>query len=91
MITMLLGGLWHGANWTFVFWGGYHGALLCLYKLFGEFWDRVPAVVQRTGTFFLVVIGWVFFRSDNFSIAIAMLARMFSFSAGALFPGSLAY
>jgi alginate O-acetyltransferase complex protein AlgI len=87
MITMLLGGLWHGANWTFVFWGGYHGVLLCFYKLFGGFWDRLPAVVQRTGTFFLVVIGWVFFRSDNFSLAAVMLARMFSISAGALFPG----
>jgi len=87
LITMLLGGLWHGANWTFVFWGGFHGALLCFYKLFGKFWDRRPAVLQRVGTFFLVVIGWVFFRSDNFSVAAAMLARMFTFSAGVLFPG----
>ncbi len=87
MITMLLGGLWHGANWTFVFWGGYHGILLCLYKLFGKFWDPLPDGLQRAGTFLLVVIGWVFFRSDNFPIATAMLARMFSFSAGALFPG----
>jgi alginate O-acetyltransferase complex protein AlgI len=87
LITMLLGGLWHGANWTFVFWGGYHGVLLCLYKLFGEFWDRLPSVLQRASTFFLVVVGWVFFRSDNFSLAAAMLARLFSFSAGSLFPG----
>jgi alginate O-acetyltransferase complex protein AlgI len=87
MITMLLGGLWHGANWTFVVWGGYHGALLCLYKLFGRFWDRLPVVAQRAGTFFLVTIGWVFFRSDRLSVAAGMLARMFTFSAGALFPG----
>jgi alginate O-acetyltransferase complex protein AlgI len=87
MITMLLGGLWHGANWTFVLWGGYHGALLCLYKRFGRFWDRLPVLVQRAGTFFLVVIGWVFFRSESFSAAAAMLARMFSFSASVFFPG----
>ena len=87
LITMLLGGLWHGANWTFVFWGGYHGVLLCLHKLFGGFWDRSPAILQRVATFFLVVIGWVFFRSDSFSVAMAMLTRMFSFSAGFLFPG----
>jgi alginate O-acetyltransferase complex protein AlgI len=87
LITMLLGGLWHGANWTFVFWGGYHGVLLWLYRLFGKPWDRLPIAVQRTGTFLLVMIGWVFFRSDNFSSARAMLARMFSFSSGALFPG----
>jgi alginate O-acetyltransferase complex protein AlgI len=87
MITMLLGGLWHGANWTFVFWGGYHGVLLCLYKLFGRFWDRLPVVLQRAGTFFLVAWGWVFFRSDSFSVAAGILARMFTFSTGTLFPG----
>lgn len=87
MITMLLGGLWHGANWTFVFWGAYHGLLLCLYRAFGRRWDRLPVALQRAGTFFLVVIGWLFFRSDNFSVAAAMLTRMFSFSGDELFPG----
>jgi len=87
MITMLLGGLWHGANWTFVLWGGYHGVLLCLYRLFGSAWERVPHLLQRIATFLLVVIGWVFFRSDNFSVAAAMLARMFTLSSGTLFPG----
>jgi alginate O-acetyltransferase complex protein AlgI len=87
MITMLLGGLWHGAHWTFVLWGAYHGVLLCLYRLFGRSWDRLPVVLQRAGTFFLVTVGWVFFRSDSFSVAVGMLARMFTFSAGALFPG----
>src|SRR5271154_78905 len=87
LITMLLGGLWHGANWTFVLWGAYHGILLCLYKMFGRLWDRLPAVLQRAGTFLLVVIGWVFFRADNFSVAAVMLARMFSYSVGALFTG----
>ena len=87
LITMLLGGLWHGANWTFVFWGGYHGALLCLYKLFGKQWDLLPASLQRAATFFLVILGWVFFRADNFSVAAVVLSRMFSFSAGPALPG----
>jgi len=87
LITMLLGGLWHGANWTFVFWGAYHGVLLCFYRLFRNSWDRLPDILRATGTFLLVVVGWVFFRSENFSMAAAMLARMFSFSAGDLFPG----
>jgi len=87
LITMLLGGLWHGANWTFVFWGAYHGVLLCLYKMFGRLWDRLPTALQRVGTFFLIVIGWVFFRADNFSAAAVMLARMFTLSVGPLFPG----
>jgi alginate O-acetyltransferase complex protein AlgI len=87
LITMLLGGLWHGANWTFVFWGGYHGVLLCLHRRFAAVWDRAPSALQRATTFFLVVVGWVFFRSDNFSIAAEMLARMFTLSTGMLFPG----
>ena len=42
MVTMLLGGLWHGANWTFVFWGGYHGLLLVLHRLAGARWEVFP-------------------------------------------------
>ena len=87
LITMLLGGLWHGANWTFVFWGGYHGALLCLYRLFGQQWDRLPNAIQRVITFFLVVIGWVFFRADNFGLAAVVLGRMFVWSPGIAVPG----
>lgn len=87
LITMLLGGLWHGANWTFVFWGAYHGVLLCLHRLFRNSWDRVPNTLRATGTFLLVVVGWVFFRAESFSVAAAMLEKMFRFSAGDLFPG----
>lgn len=77
LITMLLGGLWHGANWTFVFWGGYHGALLALYKIFKKQSDALPVILQRTLTFFLVIIGWVFFRSPTFTVAGGMLKKMF--------------
>jgi alginate O-acetyltransferase complex protein AlgI len=87
LITMLLGGLWHGANWTFVVWGVYHGVLLCLYRLFRGSWDRLPDALRTIATFLMVVVGWVFFRSENFSVAAAMLAKMFSISAGDLFPG----
>ncbi len=79
MITMLLGGLWHGANWTFVFWGGYHGALLCLNRLFAEPLERVNVTVRRTVTFFAVVFGWLFFRATDFQMATVMLGRMFSY------------
>jgi len=87
MITILLGGLWHGANWTFVIWGAYHGVLLCLYRFWGSAWDRLPAFLQRCAMFFLVVVAWVFFRSENFSVAAAVLTRMFTVSSGELFPG----
>lgn len=87
MITMLLGGLWHGANWTFVIWGAYHGVLLCLYRTFGRAWDQLPILLQRAAMFFVVVIGWVFFRSENLGAAATVLSRMFAFSNGMLFPG----
>jgi alginate O-acetyltransferase complex protein AlgI len=86
MITMLLGGLWHGASWTFVVWGGYHGLLLAAYKQWGAAWDRLPAISRRLGMFFLAVVGWVFFRSSSFSMAATVLTRMFTPVRGILVP-----
>jgi alginate O-acetyltransferase complex protein AlgI len=89
MITMLLGGLWHGANWTFVFWGGYHGLLLSLNRIYAQQLDRVNTTVRRIATFLLVMIGWVFFRSDTFSMALTLLHKMFSIQSGISVPGML--
>jgi alginate O-acetyltransferase complex protein AlgI len=77
MITMLLGGLWHGANWTFVIWGGYHGVLLIADRLAGRFYQKIPRFLYQAQTFFLVVVGWVFFRADNLKMALAWLHQMF--------------
>src|SRR5262249_16923608 len=77
MITMLIGGLWHGASWTFVFWGAYHGLLLVAYRFCGRSWDRLPPAFRRAGTFLLVLVGWVFFRSQTFSLALTILHAMF--------------
>lgn len=77
MLTMLIGGLWHGASWTFVVWGAYHGLLLALYRRFARHWDPLPALVRQGFTFFSVVIGWVFFRSGSFAMAGALLRTMF--------------
>jgi len=87
MLTMLLGGLWHGANWTFVVWGGYHGILLCLHRAFAGVCEQIPAPVRRASTFFAVVLGWVFFRSVNFSMAATILNRMFRFHSGPAMAG----
>src|SRR2546428_466667 len=88
VITMVLGGLWHGASWTYVFFGAYHGLLLCLHKAYGEHWDRLPGIVQRAGTFFLFMFGLTLFRSDSFAMAWTLLARMFSWrTAVAALPG----
>jgi len=80
MITMLIGGLWHGANWTFVIWGAYHGVLLVLNKKFEKSWEIIPQGIRQTVTFLLVVIGWVLFRSENFTMALVILKKMFLWS-----------
>jgi alginate O-acetyltransferase complex protein AlgI len=79
MLTMLLGGLWHGANWTFVFWGVFHGGLLALHKALPlPRWlgARALAPVRVAGTFLLVSVGWVFFRAPTFAGAADVLGRL---------------
>jgi alginate O-acetyltransferase complex protein AlgI len=82
MLTMLLGGLWHGAAWTFVIWGGYHGALLA--------WERwrsetgratgpdTPGrrILARLTTFHLVCLGWILFRADSMARVGEILSRL---------------
>jgi alginate O-acetyltransferase complex protein AlgI len=86
MLTMLIGGLWHGANWTFVVWGFYHGLLLALYRRFAKVWDALPATFRWLAMFVLVVVGWVFFRAENMTTALGLLHAMFVPKAGALLP-----
>jgi alginate O-acetyltransferase complex protein AlgI len=78
VMTMLLGGLWHGAAWTFVFWGAFHGGLLALHRLRSRTADPTPALTvrRRAATFALVCIGWVFFRADSLGIAFSLLGRL---------------
>lgn len=97
MITMLLGGLWHGAGWTFVIWGGLHG----VYLVINHGWQRMRIALghdlDRTSrwgrisgmafTFLAVVIGWVFFRAQNFEAALAVLRGMVG-QYGVVLPGS---
>ncbi len=84
MYTMLIGGLWHGAAWTFVFWGAYHGALLIGYRAIQPAWDRWPAPLRQWLTFLAVVIGWVFFRSTSFGMAAQLLETMFLPTSGVM-------
>jgi alginate O-acetyltransferase complex protein AlgI len=85
VLTMLLGGLWHGANWTFVAWGLYHGLLLALQRLLpwpkalAGRWFRPWAVA---GTFLAVSCGWVFFRARSFADAGSILTRLVRPTAG---------
>jgi alginate O-acetyltransferase complex protein AlgI len=88
LLTMLIGGLWHGANWNFVLWGAYHGLLLALYRAFGSAWDRLPSVLRQLTMFALVMIGWVFFRTgslpatESLDAALRLLHVMFVPAAG---------
>ncbi len=76
ILTMLLGGLWHGASWTFVVWGLYHGVLLIVDRLAEPLTSRLPQLVYRCVTFLLVIVGWVLFRSTDFPMAAGWLQRM---------------
>jgi alginate O-acetyltransferase complex protein AlgI len=88
LITMLLGGLWHGANWTFVIWGGYHGVLLILDRVLEPWWKSVPRVVYQLATFFAVVAGWVLFRASTLAVAGQWFQRMASLTSGTPVPPS---
>lgn len=74
-LTMLLGGLWHGASWTFVLWGCYHGLWLAVERIRGKqsCWNRLPAFFQRAATFVAVMGGWLLFRGGTLSGVVRML------------------
>ncbi|MBN1344466.1 MAG: MBOAT family protein [Phycisphaerae bacterium] len=78
-VTMLLGGLWHGANWTFIFWGAFHGAVLAFERMLGKksLYAWAPKPIRIALTFVLVLISWVFFRSETLTDAMTYLGAMF--------------
>lgn len=78
VIVFFLGGLWHGANWTFVIWGLFHGLAISFTNIFSSAWEKIlPHKLQVLLTFLIVVIGWVFFRSDNLEMSLSILKRLF--------------
>jgi alginate O-acetyltransferase complex protein AlgI len=89
VIVMLLGGLWHGANWTFVVWGAYHGVWLSLERRLGRQspYHRFPSPVRGGITFVLVLFSWVLFRAENLTEA----GRYFGLMFGGGEPGIGAY
>lgn len=96
--TMLLVGLWHGAGWTFVVWGGMHGAYLLINHAWRRFRQSLGQDLQRSSlvgrgiarlvTFTAVIVGWVFFRAENLDVAMSMLRSMLRLNAMSL-PESL--
>ncbi len=87
LLTMLLGGLWHGANWTFVVWGGIHGVALGVNRILERRrkdkpspWREHPAyrILCQFTTFHLVCVGWIFFRAETFTKAATVFSRIAS-------------
>ncbi len=80
-IVMLLGGLWHGAKWNFIVWGGYHGAWLAYERWRGKqsFYSILPLPLRVAFTFVLMLFSWVLFRADNLTAAGKYFAAMFGF------------
>ncbi len=87
MLTMLLAGLWHGANWTFVAWGGVHGLYIIINhawqsfnRTFSSYWTLqsfwLTRILAHSITFFAIAVAWVFFRSESFTGAVNMLSSM---------------
>ena len=90
MLTMLLGGLWHGASWTFVVWGALHGGALAVHKWMLDRWP-VPGPLRRAFglpvTLLFVMLCWVFFRAPSFGVAWTMLQKLaFIDAAGCEWP-----
>lgn len=90
MLTMLLGGLWHGASWTFIAWGGLHGLYLVIEKFLKNImpeshnWSKLPVkIFFALVTFIAVSIAWVFFRADSFEQAFTIIEVLLTGNSGA--------
>lgn len=94
--VMLLGGLWHGASWNFVIWGGMHGGMLALERMQGKdsFYRRLPRPITVAITFLIVLVAWVFFRSPDLAHAFRYIGNLVGLAdvhAGAGLIGGVIY
>ena len=80
MITFILGGLWHGAGWTFIFWGFLHGFALSIHRIWKNLGFRMNSILAWFITFNFINITWVFFRAKDWDTAIKVLSSMFDFT-----------
>jgi alginate O-acetyltransferase complex protein AlgI len=83
LVTMLLGGFWHGAAWTYVIWGAWHGFFLAVNHAWEERGWKLPRLAGKILTLLVVFLGWAFFRSHNLHDALTLLGTM----SGGLHPG----
>jgi len=79
-VVFILSGFWHGASWSFIIWGAYHGSFLIIERLsLSKILKRIHPSISVTYTFLVVMIGWVFFRSAEYNDAILFIRKMFDF------------
>lgn len=84
LIVFTLCGFWHGASWTFLFWGFYHGFFLALERTFiGQTFRKLWSPVRHVTTIVIIITGWVFFRSETLVDAIAFISIMYGMTEGA--------
>jgi D-alanyl-lipoteichoic acid acyltransferase DltB (MBOAT superfamily) len=83
-MTFLLGGIWHGAGWTFILWGALHGGALVVHKFWQKLGAKMPIMMAWFLTFNFVNIAWVFFRANSFEDAMKVLKAMFGLTGVAL-------
>jgi alginate O-acetyltransferase complex protein AlgI len=92
LIVFALSGLWHGAAWTFVVWGVFHGTFVALERIAGRRREHIPRVLQHALTLLLVIVGWVFFRAHSFGQAVDVIAALFGAGGDAplgVYPSAL--
>lgn len=91
LIVFFLCGLWHGASWTFVLWGLYHGVFLVLHRTkAGYYYDKIHDSLKHVLTMIVVMFGWVFFRSETLPQALHFIKAMTGFQSGpVIYPGDM--
>lgn len=93
LVTFLVSGIWHGANWTFVLWGVIHGVFQIIEKALGlqknQSKNVIVAGLRIIMTFFIVNLAWIFFRSPSIDVAVDFIGRIFTFAAGSNETGGI--
>ncbi len=89
MATFVIGGIWHGAGWTFAFWGALHGAATVIHRVWEKLHIRMPRLPAWLLTFLFVNVAWVFFRAKSWSAALKVLSGMAGLK-GIMLPPSAA-
>lgn len=91
LITFLVSGLWHGAAWTYVIWGGLHGLAIIVERIFDKVLAKIPIVIRKIFTFIFISITWVFFRAGNWSQVTNIFSGLVNFNVNLSEIGNLSY